>query len=360
MLTKALCTTLGLLLSASLAWAGSTAVTGELVYPSQNDLYGSGVGGSAGDGKKLLETQWRKIAGPLNGQNNYTLTGGTLPATDPDLTMPVAAGTAVLEGHFVQWPATNVTLPASNTSHLFVKLVYGGGLVTGLEIEDNTSDSPPASSTKLGTATTSGSAVTATTDARILGPGAQVVLTSGTSYPVPAGIYRLKVRVFGASGGGGGGGEGGDGSGSPDGAAGTNGGNSGSTTFGALTANGGGGGVAGQGGLAAKAAPGVSGKSGTPGTASGGKVNLTGRGPAGGPGGTGGNDGGGTAGPGGNGGDGAQGGYAEDWIAVTPGSTITYSIGAAGTAGTAGSGASNGGVGEAGLVGQAGRIVLDF
>lgn len=354
MLKKSLCATLGLLLSASLAWAGSTAVTGELVYPSQNDLYGSGIGGSAGDGKKLLETQWRKIAGPLNGQNNYTLTGGTLPATDPDLTISIAAGTAVLEGHFVQWPATTVTLPASNTSHLFLKLVVGGGLITGLELEDNTSDTPPASSTKLGTATTSGSAVTSTTDARILGPGAQVMLTSGTSYQVPAGIYRLRARLYGAGGGSGGGGQG-EGLSDPGGN-GTAGAAGGTTTFGLLTANGGGGGSLGYGGGVGGGAAG----GGQYGTAAGGDVNLTGGGMRGGPAATGGNAGFANGGSGGSGGPGGDGGYCEKILAVTPGSLITYSIGAAGTAGIAGSGIGNGEDGSAGQSGLAGRIVLDF
>lgn len=342
MLKRILCAAFGLLLTASLAWAGSTAVTGELVYPSQNDLYGSGVGGSAGDGKKLLEAQWRKIAGPLNGQNSYTLTGGTLPATDPDLTISVAAGSAVLDGHFVQWPATNITLPASNTSHIFVKLVFGGGLVTGLEIEDNTSAAPPASSIKLGTATTSGSAVTGTTDARILGPYFQVVLTSGTSYQVPAGIYRLKARLFGSSGGGAGGSESNGGNG------GANGGSGGSTTFSTLTANGGAGGISGDG-------AGADGTDGAPGTATGGSVQLTG---AGHPGGRGGNGGSGAP-SGGTGGNGGPGGYCEGWITTTPGSTITYTIGAAGALG-AGGVLSVGNPGADGVAGLAGRIVLDF
>lgn len=358
MLKRTFLASLWLLLLTTTAWAGSTAVTGELVYPSQNDLYGSGVGGSAGDGKKLLETQWRKIAGPLNGQNNYTLTGGTLPATDPDLAISIAAGTAVLDGHFVQWPATTVTLPASNTSHLFLKLIYGGGLVTGVELEDNTSDAPPASSTKLGTATTSGSAVTSTTDARILGPGAQVELASGTSYPVPAGISRLYVELFGASGGGGGGGEG-EASDPANGISGTAGGNGGATTFGALTATGGaggGGGGAGAGG----GVTGLAGASGARGTGSGGTVNLEAAGRSGGPGGAGGAQGGGSVGHGALGGPGGDGGYTAGWMTVIPGSTVTYAIGAAGTAGAAGTGAGNGADGGAGTVGLAGRIVLHF
>lgn len=336
---------------------GSTAITGELVWPSQNDVYGSGVSGAVGDGKKHLEVQRRKVLGSSAGRNNYVISGGTLPATDVDLVIDVAAGAAIIEGHYCQWPATSITLPDTNTSYIYIKLVFSANLVTGLEIEDNTSDTPPAASTKLGTATTSGSAVTSTTDARILGPGFLAMLTSGTSYTVPAGIYRLRARLFGSSGGGGGGGEA-AGTGPSNGDSGTAGGTGGSTTFGSLTANGGAGGGPGTGGQS-DGSSGTSGAQGAHGTASGAAVALTGAGmpgSGGGPGGVG-VTGLGSGGPGAPGGDG---GYVEDWLSVTPGSTITYAIGAAGTVGTGGNGADNGAVGSPGIVGLAGRIVLDF
>lgn len=332
---------------------GSTAITGELIWPSQNDLYGASVGGAVGDGVMHYERQRRKVMGSAAGRNNYVLSGGALPATDPDLTIAIPTGSAIIEGHYCEWPATNITLPASNASHIFVKLVFSGTLITGLEIEDNTSDTPPASSTKLGTATTSGSAVTSTTDARILGPGAQVVLTSGTSYQVPAGISRLRARLYGASGGGGGGGASGN-TGTPaDGVDGGNGTAGGSTTFGSLTANGGGAGPGGSGGGANGSRSSVA-----HGTATGGTINLSGGGMKGG------TPGGGNyehAPSGGDGCPGGDGGYSESWLSVTPGSTITYAIGAAGVAGEAG--ATSGGdslAGAAGQAGLAGRIVLDF
>ena len=336
---------------------GSTAITGELIWPSQNDLYGANVGGAVGDGVMHYERQRRKALGSVAGRNNYVISGGALPSSDADLTIAIPAGAAIIEGHYCEWPATAITLPASNTSHIFVKLVFSGTLITGLEIEDNTSATPPAASTKLGTATTSGSAVTGTTDARILGPGFLAMLTSGTSYTVPAGIYRLRARLFGASGGGGGGGEA-AGSGPTNGDSGTAGGNGGSTTFGALTANGGNGGGGGGGGQTGGES-GSNGAQGAHGTASGAAAALTGKGmPGSGPGSGGVGTGGlGSGGPGGRSGDG---GYVEEWLSVTPGGTITYAIGAAGTAGTGGNGADNGAVGSPGVVGLAGRIILDF
>lgn len=316
------------------AFAGTTAITGEQVWPSQNDLYGSGVGGAAGDGKKLLEAQWRKAVGSVARQNSYVLSGGTLPATDPDLTVQVAAGAAIMEGSYVEWPATNVTLPASSTSHLFLKLVFGGGLITGIEIEDNTSGAVPASSLKLGTATTSGSAVTATTDARLIGPGALELLTASGTYTVPAGQYRAKIRIYGATGGGGGGGDGGGPSN------GTAGGAGGTTSLGSLlSVNGGGGG---GGGLGA----GGNGATGTDATTTSGllilpnavaTVGLGGAGVAG----------------GGSGGNGGRSLYTEIMTLLTPGSTHTATIGAGGTGGT-------GAASNNGSAGQAGRIIIEY
>lgn len=211
----------------------STAITGELIWPSQNDLYGSGVSGAAGDGKKFLEVQMSKLWPQLAGRNAL-LTTNCLPASDADLTMPIGAGSAIIDGFYVQWPATNITFPASNTSHVFVKLVRGGGLVTGAEIEDNTSGTQPASSVKLGTVVTSGSAVTSTTMDRapigmaynpLKGPGAAIsgstrshegtvviagnqnlsgvhfyhdfTLNNGVTVTVPAGKRRLVIVATG-------------------------------------------------------------------------------------------------------------------------------------------------------------------
>lgn len=336
---------------------GSTVIAGELVWPSQNDVYGSGVSGSVGDGVKHLEVQRRKSIGSVAGRNNYMISGGTLPATDVNLVIDVAAGDAIIEGHYCKWPTTSITLPDNNTSYIFIKLVFSANLVTGLEIEDNTSGTPPTASLQLGTAVTAAGATTSTTDTRIMGPGFLELLTSGTSYTVKAGVYRIKSRLFGGSGGGGGGGEA-AGTGPSNGDSGTAGGNAGATTFGALTANGGSGGGPGTGGQS-DGSSGTSGAQGAHGTGSGAAAVLTGMGMPGSSGGAGGvgTGGLGSGGPGGRGGDG---GYVEEWLDVTPGATISYGIGAAGTAGAGGNGADNGAVGTAGVVGLAGRIVLEY
>ncbi len=337
---------------------GTTTITGPQVWPTQNDLYGSGVSGSTGDGKKHREKQWRKVALPLGRGNNAVLSGGTLPATDPDLTIQVAAGKAIIDGHYVEWPATNVTLPASSTSHLFVKLQFSGDLITAVAIEDNTSDTPPASSVKLGSATTSGTAVTATSDHRILGPGAQEMWAAGGTYKVPAGIFRAKIRIWGASGGGGGGG-GGYESGIGNGNSGGTGGAGGTTSLGSLlSVNGSTGGGGGGGGT--NFTPGANGSQGTGGTSTG-VVSVPASGRQGGRGGRGGDGVGGSYG-----GDGAPGGwgsYAEKIVDLTPGATHTVTIGAAGTAGSAGSGgfgSGNDAQGIAGEAGLAGIVVIEY
>ena len=57
---------------------GSTAITGELIWPSQNDIYGSGVGGAVGDGVMHYERQRRKNFGSVAGRNNYVISGGAV------------------------------------------------------------------------------------------------------------------------------------------------------------------------------------------------------------------------------------------------------------------------------------------
>lgn len=316
---------------------GSTAITGELIWPTQNDVYGSGVGGSAGDGKKFLEAQLRKVMGTGAKRNNYMISGGNLPASDADLTITIPAGIAILEGHYCQWPNTDITLPASNTSYIFVKLVFSGTLITGMEIEDNTSGTPPASSLQLGTATTSGSAVTSTTDTRIF-KNALEVWTAGGTYKVPAGQYRVRLRCYGAGGGG-------ASSGEPFGQADVNaGGSPGATSLGSLvSANAG----AGADGVVSPV-NGLTGPDGAHGSTGTGDCVIVGKGAEGG---RGGYFFSGSHTKGGRGGNGA---YSESVLNVTPGDSHTVTI-ASGGAGGAGGGGS-----VAGEAGQAGKIVIEY
>ena len=202
---------------------GSTNVTNGLAWPSQNDANG----GVTGDGKTWLELKHRLLSLSQRSEN-YVVSGGLL-VTSGTLVLAVPQGEAYIDGRYVSWSATNVTLPASNTSHIFVKLVKSASLVQGggggIQIEDNLTGTPPSDSVKLGTATTSGSAVTSVTDQRLLSRGKVipriVSFTASGTWRCPEGITEVGYFVQGAGGGGGGGGGGGDASGASNGEAGT-------------------------------------------------------------------------------------------------------------------------------------------
>ncbi len=291
------------------------------VWPSANDLEG---GQPVGWGKTAFEKNLSSFWMASRFVNNFVLSGAQLPASDPDLTIQVPTGKFWLDGHFLEVAATNLTLGASNTHHIFLKLLKdGNGNVSSVAYEHNTTGTAPADSTKIGTATTDADNVTSTTDARIT-PGVLVSLGAGT-YTVPAGITKLRIRIIGASGGGGGGGSGisqgcifypgeaGDagaaggyadvivavtpgaahtitlGAAGGAGAAGTAGGAGGTTSVGALvSATGGGGGKAGGNGAANAIL--VPTASGAAGLGSGGTINQRGGGHAGGSGGAGNNN----------------------------------------------------------------------
>jgi len=98
------------------------------------------------------------------------VSGFTLPASDADLNIDVAAGVAVIDAHYVEiTTATSVTCTASQTNYIYLKLTKdGGSLVDAATFEVNTSGTPPADSVYIGTAVASGTAVTSTTDQRTL------------------------------------------------------------------------------------------------------------------------------------------------------------------------------------------------
>lgn len=189
----------------------NTNATTPLIQPSQNDVNG----GTSGDGKKALEKYVRELFKALNGIS-YQISGNALPTSAANLVLIVPAGSAYISGYYVTWAQTNVTLPSSSTSHIFVKLVSSGGLASNVQIEDNTSGTYPADAIKLGTVVTSGSAITASTDQRLLEGNqrirrAVISATGSTSWIVPANVTKIRIRQWGAGGGGGGGG-GGEGS----------------------------------------------------------------------------------------------------------------------------------------------------
>ncbi len=293
-------------------------IANETIFPSGYDI-----AATPGDGITMRERSLSDNWLGLQSVNNFTVSGLLIPGSSVNFSIIIPLGIAYIAGRYLSIPATTVTCSPSTTSYLFLKVTRDANLnVTGAYYEVNTTGTPPVDATPIATAITSGAAITSTADARLLGPGGVIALTTGTAWIVPAGLTRIFVEVFGASGGGGGGGSGGTPGGS-----GTGGGTS---SFGALTATSGGGGV---GGL-------VTAQSGAHGAGSGATITRTGGGMAGGPG------GGGVA----AGLPGANGGYAAGYVAVTPAASIVIALDTAGGAGTGGGGAANGRAGSAALI----------
>jgi hypothetical protein len=301
-------------------------VSGETIFPSGYDI-----AGVVGDGITMRERSLSDNWLGLQSVNNFTSSGLVIPASSLTLSLTMPTGVAYIAGRYLSLPTTVLTFSPSTTSYVFLKVTRDANLnVTGAYYEVNTTSTPPVDATPIGTAITGVGAVTSTTDVRLLGPRGIIALTSGTSWVTPAGLNRVFVEIFGASGGGGGGGE--DNSSN----AGTAGGAGGTTSFDTFTTTGGGAGAGGCGGAqnVAGAAPAARG---VPTVA---PVLMTGTG----------------AQDGQSGGDGA---YAAGYMTVTPGTTITYAIGAAGTAGAGGTGGA-GVDGGAGLVGLAGVILIHY
>ncbi len=186
---------------------GTTNVTNPLVQPSQNDLGG----GVSGDGNTALEKYVRKLFLVAGHGQSYVISGGLLPATQATLIQSIPAGEAYISGYYVTWPTTSVSLPASTTSHIFVKLVFASGVVSGIQVEDNTTGIEPADAVKLGINTTNASTITSRVDQRLLNGNqrirrAVIAATGSTDWTVPSNVTAVHVRQWGAGGGGGGGG----------------------------------------------------------------------------------------------------------------------------------------------------------
>ncbi|MGE5553290.1 MAG: phage tail protein [Betaproteobacteria bacterium] len=132
------------------------------IFPTVNDVGGSGAG------KVLSEANLTALIKMLS--QNFVVSGFTLPSSDPDLVIPVAAGEAMISGYRVVLDAaTNVTCTANATNHIYLKLNRdASGNVTGATFEVNTTGTAPADAVKIGMAVAGASSITSTTDARPL------------------------------------------------------------------------------------------------------------------------------------------------------------------------------------------------
>lgn len=97
---------------------------------------------------------------------NKVTSGFVLPASDPDLTLSIPSGSAIVAGLLVvKSSPENIVLAPSTTNHIFLQAVMDAGFnLLSANFVANTSGTPPANSIKIGTAVTSGSAVTSTTN----------------------------------------------------------------------------------------------------------------------------------------------------------------------------------------------------
>ena len=140
------------------------------VFPSANDVHGSL---AAGWGKTSYELNVSAYLAATLQPNNFVLSGGLLPASDADLTITVPACVAFLNGRYVSVDVQAVTVGASVTTYLFLKLMKDANAnVSSVRYETNTTGTQPADSVLIGTLVSNGSAITSTADARQIGPPA--------------------------------------------------------------------------------------------------------------------------------------------------------------------------------------------
>lgn len=134
------------------------------VYPSANDIAETEKEGRYATEQSHTELMELWLA-------NHIVSGFLLPASDPDLTITIPAGTCVIDGRrVVVSSTTDITLTDAATNHIWVQLSFDGdGNVDGVDIVANTSGTPPANSIKIGEAVAAGAAITGTTDLRNVG-----------------------------------------------------------------------------------------------------------------------------------------------------------------------------------------------
>lgn len=165
-----------------------------LVFPSSNDLFGAGV---AGDGVNMREGNLadRWLANLF--AQNCVISGLALPASSGNLTLTVPVGKAYLAGRFLDVASTVITCAASVTNHIFLKITRDAGLnAAAVKYEVNTTGTAPADSVKLGTATTSGSAVTATADKRTFYKTGTIEEFSGPEDSIPQGTVLANGQAI--------------------------------------------------------------------------------------------------------------------------------------------------------------------
>jgi len=190
---------------------GDHTPTDPEVWPSDNDI-----GPADGDGDGLYEPQmshWLSHAV----EQNFVVSGLTVPATDPNLDIDVALGDAIIEGRYVHLPAaTAVTVTNNDTNYLYLKLNITAEKTISVELEVNITGTAPSDSIWLAEIVAAGGSITSTVDKRPTKPyacagGRMTVYTASGNFT--AKTSYVTVEMIGAGGGGGGSDGGGGGGG---------------------------------------------------------------------------------------------------------------------------------------------------
>jgi microcystin-dependent protein len=155
------------------------------VYPSANDVHGA------------LATGWGKTHYELNMASylvaslhpyNFIRSGGKIPASSGTLSITVPACTAFIDGRYVAVNAQSVTVGASVTTYLFLKLLKDANSnVSSVAYETNTSGTYPANSILMCTLVSNGSSITSTADRRTFHRVGIIDSFSGPEDSIPQG-----------------------------------------------------------------------------------------------------------------------------------------------------------------------------
>lgn len=127
------------------------------VYPSTNDI--AEVVDEGRVGSEKTHTEYAQLW-----MQSHIVSGFQLPATDPDLTITIPSGEAVIEGQRIQISqTTDITLADDTTNHIYLQtLLDGQGDVEFVSIVSNTTGVDPVNSVKIGQAITVAGAITST------------------------------------------------------------------------------------------------------------------------------------------------------------------------------------------------------
>lgn len=188
------------------AHASTFTPSGYQVYPTRND-----VATTTGDGRNFREETMAPAEKNFYEQD-FAASGLTLPAASTTLYITASAGTAYIQGYYVNLTRnTVVDMAASTTNCLYLELTTASGLVTGVRWNRNaTCIAPSTTSFLVASGTASATSITVLADWRRTTPyprltGTFVSITIATTsglWTVPGNVRQAWIEMLGAGGGG--------------------------------------------------------------------------------------------------------------------------------------------------------------